>query len=262
MDNLFTKQLIAPIIIIIVAFLLSSLITRIVKKALNYKVDKNYKRQKTIIHYINNIIRIVIFLIAILMILEIFNIDTKSLVASLGVFSLVAGLALQDTLKDLIAGFSIVFEGHFVIGDWVSIGDFRGEVIVSNLRTTKLKAYTGEIKTFSNRNIVEFINYTQSKSISIVDVNVSYNSDVDKVQDVLDKLCEVIKKDKNLEQISCVGINELSSSSIVFRIVAMDTYQDSFAVARYINKQIIKIFKEKLIEIPYPQVVIHNGKRL
>ena len=81
-------------------------------------------------------------LITLLVILEANGIDTKSLLASFGVAGLVAGLALQDLLKDFIVGMSLIFEGEFAIGDWVSINGFKGEVLPSNLRITKLRSAT------------------------------------------------------------------------------------------------------------------------
>ena len=62
------------------------------------------------------------------MILDIFGVDTKSLIASLGVLGLVVGLALQDLLKDFISGMTIIFENQYCIGDIISVGDFKGEV--------------------------------------------------------------------------------------------------------------------------------------
>ena len=118
-------------------------------------------------------------------VLEEVGIDTKSLVASLGVFSLVVGLALQDLFKDIISGFSIVFEGLFSIGDWIEISSFKGEVIASSLRTTRIRAYTGEVKIVSNRNISELVNYIMYASISIIVVQVSYESKLYKVDNII-----------------------------------------------------------------------------
>jgi small conductance mechanosensitive channel len=262
MGKVLTQQLVTSFIIIAIVFLLSLVSTKIIKNAFHYKSKKDFKRQKTIINFISNLIRVLLFLIAGLMILEVFNIDTKSLVTSFGVVSLVAGLAIQDILKDIIAGVNIIFEGHFVIGDWISINGFKGEVIASSLRTTRLKSNTGEIKIISNRNIDELINYTQSKTTSFIDVGVSYDSDVDHVQEVLDSLCIRLKTEMNLEDIKNLGIQSLDDSSIIYRITVMSNHTDSFAICRKIKKEIVKEFNSNDIVIPYPQVVVHNGKRV
>ena len=215
------KEVIAPIIILIVSIFMCSISKKIVYRIFKFNSSKlKDGKTKSIMNLINNIIRFVIILIAIMTILEIYGIDTKSLVASLGVVSLVAGLALQDLLKDFIVGVSILLESQFSIGDWVNINGFKGEVLPSNLRTTKLKAYTGEIKYIANRNITEVINYSTDSANLIIDVSVAYESDIDKVKQVLDELSEKLKLEYNLKNLSCLGIQELDDSSINFRLVA------------------------------------------
>ena len=143
----FNKSVIEVLIVVVLCVVFCYLSKKIVKKV--FAVKNSFvpvKRQKTVVNLITNIVRVFIVVIGATIVLEEFGVDTKSFIASLGVFSLVLGLALQDILKDIIAGISITFEGLFNIGDWIKIGDFKGEVIASGLRSTKLKAYTGEIK--------------------------------------------------------------------------------------------------------------------
>ena len=263
MKYILKKEFIAPVIIILVAFVLIALSKKILRKVFNIKSNKvNEGKAKTIINLIGNIIRVVIVLIALIAILQVYGIDTGTFIASFGIVGLVVGLALQDLLKDLISGMSIIFEGQYAIGDWVSINGFKGEVIPSSLRVTKLKAYTGEIKIIANRNITELINYSANKANLIIDVDVAYESDVDHVRKVLDSLCESMKEKCNLGDISCLGIQELSSSSIRFRLVASTPYLEQFNLDRSIKKEIVKTFAKNNITIPYQQVVVHNGQRV
>ena len=245
---------------LIICFLLCTLSKRIVTRIFSIKSKRiNANKKKTVINLISNIVIFLIVIISILLILEIFGIDTKSLVTSLGVVGLVAGLALQDTLKDFIVGMSIIFEGAFLVGDWVSINGFKGEVLPSNLRTTKLKAYTGEIKIISNRNISEIINYSIAKNNLIVDVGVAYESDIKKVKKVLDNLASELKDKFNLTYAECLGIETLAESSIIFRLVVLTKYEDKFVIDRKIKEEIVLEFAKENIVIPYNQVVVRNG---
>ena len=259
-QTILKREIIAPIIILILCILLCLLSKKLINKIFSFKISSiNEGKKKTIINLINNIVIFIIVIISILIILEIYGIDTKSLIASFGIVGLVAGLALQDLLKDFIVGVSIIFEGQYSIGDWVCINGFKGEVIPSNLRTTKLKAYTGEIKIISNRNINEIINYSQSNTNLIIDIGVAYESDIDRVKSILDELCIKFKTQYKLKEISCLGIQELSESSIKFRIVLLSKYLDQFDLDRQIKREIILAFEKNKITIPYNQVVIHNG---
>ena len=130
-DIVLSKKVIVPFFIIIISTIVYIFLSKVIHKLLSVKlkgVRINDRRQKTTISIIDNIIKYFIAIIALLMILDIYGIDTKSLITSLGVVSLVAGLALQDFLKDIIAGVSILFEDQYAVGDIVTIGDFKGTV--------------------------------------------------------------------------------------------------------------------------------------
>ena len=144
MKDFFTKEVVTSLVALSIGILIYILTKFIIRKLFNFKKMDSKKRTSIIL--IVNIVRFIILIITLLVILEANGIDTKSLLASFGVAGLVAGLALQDLLKDFIVGMSLIFEGEFAIGDWVSINGFKGEVLPSNLRITKLRSATGEVK--------------------------------------------------------------------------------------------------------------------
>ena len=261
LNFLLSRQVITVAVVIVVCLFLCTLSKFVVSKIFSIK-NKNIdiKKHRTIVNLVSNLFRLFVLAIGLIIVLQTFGVDTASFVASLGVFSLVIGLALQDVLKDFISGAYLVFEGQYSIGDWVKIGDFKGEVLASNFRTTKLRAYTGEVKIISNRNISEIINYSMSKNTAIIDVAVAYESDLGKVREVLDNLCELFKKEKKVSSIECLGVQELENSGIVFRVIAMDSYINTITLSRMIKEEIVNAFNESNITIPYPQVVVHSAK--
>lgn len=256
-----SKKVFTSLIIIIVCIFICFLSKIIVFKIFSLK-NKNIdiKKHHTIINLINNLFCFFIITIAFILVLQNFGVDTASFVASLGVFSLVIGLALQDLLKDIIVGINLIFEGQYSIGDWVKIGDFKGEVLASNFRTTKLKAYTGEVKIISNRNISEVINYSLSNTLAIIDVSVSYDSNLDKVKDVLNDLCTNLIVSKRVKFMECLGINELDDNGIIYRLIVKDDYNNTIVLSRMIKEEVVNIFKKNNINIPYSQVVVHSAK--
>lgn len=260
MEKLFNREFIITVFTILICILLCFISKKTVYRffKMHAKSEKDGKK-KTIVNLISHVVKFVIISVSILTILETYGVDTKSLVASFGVVGLVAGLALQDLLKDFIIGITIIFEGQYSIGDWVSINGFKGEVLPSSLRVTKLKSYTGEIKIISNRNITEIINYSLSSANLFVDIDVSYESDIEKVKEVLDNLCDTFKNKYKLKSISCLGIQELANSSIRYRITAACDYSEQFALDRQLKKEIVLEFNKNNITIPYNQVVVHNG---
>lgn len=256
-----SKKVITSLIIIIICIFICFLSKIIVSKIFSLK-NKNIdiKKHQTVINLINNLFRFFIITIAFILVLQNFGVDTASFVASLGVFSLVIGLALQDLFKDIIVGINLIFEGQYSIGDWVKIGDFKGEVLASNFRTTKLKAYTGEIKIISNRNISEVINYSLSNALAIIDVSVAYESNLTMVKDILNGLCDDLISNKKVKYMECLGINELENDGIIYRLIVKDDYNNTIVLSRMIKEEVVSTFKKNKINIPYSQVVVHSAK--
>ena len=256
------KEIIGPIFIVIISFLIYRILISITKRIFKIKQSRvDDRKMRTIVSLVNNIFKYLIVIIAILMILDIYGIQTSGLLASLGIVGVVAGLAVQDILKDILSGSSIIMENQYAVGDIVSIGNFKGEVISLGLRITKIKALTGEVKIISNRNITEVINYSLEKSLAIVNIPISYKEDVDKVEKILNDLCLDLKSKNKLisGNISCIGITSFDSSSINFRVTAETVPTKQYDVERFLLKEIkIKLDKEQ-IEIPFDQVVIHNA---
>ena len=159
-EMVLTKEIIssffAIVVAIIIYFIIKSVVVKMFRVSQKHRV---HKKSVTIMNLITNIIKYIILIITILTLLSIWGIDTKALVASLGVVGVVAGLAFQDILKDFLAGFSIIVDNEFDIGDNIQVGTFRGDVIELGMKNTKIRAYSGEVLIIANRNINEVINY-------------------------------------------------------------------------------------------------------
>jgi small conductance mechanosensitive channel len=219
------------------------------------------RRSKTMSSLINNILKYLILVFCFLAILEVYNISTKGLITSLGVVGVVAGLAFQDTLKDLLAGFSIIFENKYAVGDIITIGDFRGKVISLGLKTTKIQSTKGEIKIISNSNITEVINHSLDDAYEFIDIPVSYEEKIEKVEKVLTNLCQkLINENKDLLEAEVLGVNDLDSSSVNFRIMIKTKFMKQYDMRREILKQVKMEFDKQKINIPYNQVVVHNAR--
>ena len=261
---LLDKKVIVPLCIIIFSSLIYLFFSHIIKRLLTIKlrgVRYNDRRHKTTLGLINNIVKYFIAIVGLLMILDVYGIDTKSLLASLGVVSLVAGLALQDFLKDIIAGFSIIFEDQYAVGDIVTIGDFKGKVTYLGVKTTRIKSFSGETLIISNRNIDKVINHSLEDSTSYLDMPISYDTDIDFAKDVLLNVCNELNNELELtSEATICGVQELKDSSVSLRIQFSCIYANKVKYERLFYEKAKKAFDANNIEIPFNQVVIHNGK--
>lgn len=263
MDKTIEKQLLNSLLIIIFSIAFYLTFKNIMTNTFMQKArKKSNKKALTTITVSTNIIKYMLYIADFLMILDVWGVDTKGLLTSLGVVGVIVGLSLQDLLKDIIAGTSILTEDQYKVGDNIKVGDFRGDVISLGLKTTKIRAYTGEIKIIANRNITEVINYSLRSAKSVVDIPTSYEDDIDKVRNTLETICKKMEEEKEylIGKIQILGIESLSDSSVDFRIVATTKSEYSIVFKRELQEETIREFKKQKLTIPYPQMEVHNEK--
>lgn len=260
-DKKIPSEVIQSLIIIVVAFVIYFIIKSIIKKIVNIKSDKKRGRRKTVLVLFKNISKYVIILIVIVCLLAIWHVNTMALITSIGALSVVIGLVFQDLLKDILVGISIIMEDTFSLGDYVEINGFKGEVINFNFKSTRLKSLTNEVRIISNRNISEVTNYSLNKIMLLINVNAPYEEEYDKVEGVLKEIVKNLKKDELFDEIVLApGIEELASSSVVYRISCIIGIKDKFTAKRKILKEIKVTFDKNKISIPYTQIEVHNAK--
>ena len=154
--NIFGKLIISAFILICIG-LIVKLINRIIDRTLkiknkNIKIEK--KRTNTLVSTLKKVIRYIMILIGIIMILELFGINTTSIIATAGIGGLAIGFGAQSLVKDVITGFFILIEDQYSVGDYVQISDMDGIVEELDLRVTKLRAFSGEIYIIPDRKSV------------------------------------------------------------------------------------------------------------
>ncbi len=256
-----------PIIYILIAILINKILEKIIDKLITKKQSSliknsyNYKKTETFKVLAKNIIKYLVIIFLVLAILTVYGVDVTSILASLGIVGIVLGLALQDLAKDIIAGFSIILENQYAIGDIISIAGFKGEVIFLGLKTTKIKNYEGQVKIIANRNATEVINYSMETYLAIVDVDVSYEEENAKVEKVLTTLADELTTSlpKLKGKVELLGIQELASSSVKYRIIAPTKASDYIEIERKIRKAVKEKLDQEHIKIPYPQIEVHHG---
>lgn len=261
LNKILIKEIVYPILIILVSFVIYIILRSVVNNIFRIKNKRIDKRMSdTINSLVNNLIKYFIIVLDFVMILEVFGFDTMTLVASLGAFGVVAGLAVQDTIKDFISGICIILEGQYRVGDVITVKGFKGEVLELGIKSTKIRANTGEIMIIANHLIEEVINHSLEKSVVLLDVPVSYDTDIDKLEKVLNNLFDNLSNNISglKSEIRLLGLDSYGDSSLVFKVCCDTEPMENYRIAREIRKAIKLEFDKKKISIPYPQVVIRN----
>lgn len=262
LDVIMTKQIFGTAMVILVTFVLITVFNKGIEKIMvRGKTAFEVKRRKTIIKLFQSIFKYIIIAIAILIILDFYGVNTRSLIASLGIAGVVLGLALQDTVKDLISGTMLIMENYLAVGDNVTYENFSGEVIELGLRTTKIKASSGEVMIIANRNIDTIINSSQKKAHLYISVPTAYEEKLDKVETVLkDVIQEAIDDQLILPDSIYQGVNSFDASSIGYQLDIHCGQDDRSTVKREMYKRIKIAYEKNKIKIPYSQIEVHHGK--
>lgn len=256
----FYLPIIYTIVSVIVYYMLCRLITSVSKIDIKQHGHGTDKRKKTIVVLIKNIIKYSIAIIDIILILGVFGVNTTSLIASLGVATAIIGLAFQDTIKDFLAGIFIIFDNIYAVGDYVKIGEFTGEVISLGLKTTKIRAYNGEVKIISNSAFNEVINYNFEHSKVIVYIPVSYDLKIERLEKVLTEIGTIIVKEKDVYKFELLGVDEFADSAVKYAVVLECVPMTHFGAKRKLLGLIKSKFDEEGIVIPYNQIDVHFDK--
>lgn len=215
---------------------------------------------------IGNIVKVVIYCIGILVILQMFGISITPVLTALGVGGLAVALALQDTLSNLFAGIQIIASGKINPGDFVLL-DSGQEGFVQDVtwRNTTIQTLANNIVIIPNAklsNIIVSNYYLTDKEIGFgVEIRISYNSDLEFVEKITKEvitttLNEVEGGVKGLEPI--VRYFAFSDSCIQLRaILRVTEYSYQFVVRHEFIKRLHQRYQQEGIAIAYPVSNIH-----
>ena len=218
------------------------------------------RREATLMKLLENVLTYVVYFIAIMSILAAMTIDVKAMLAGAGIVGLAVGFGAQSLVKDIITGFFIIFEDQFSVGDYVRIGQFEGTVEEIGLRTTKIKSFTGEINILPNGSIVEVTNFSVYNSVSVLDIGIAYEGDIEYAEKVLQQYLETTteKYPELVKTPELLGVQQFGASEVVLRIVAETVPMKHWYIGRQLRKDIKLLLDEHGIEIPFPRMVMYS----
>ena len=140
--------------------------------------------------------------------------------------------------------------------------DFRGTVRNIGVRTTTIEDAGGNLKVVNNSDIRNFQNRSRNKSVAACEVSVAYDTDLKKMDKVIaEGLPRMYEDHRDLYQKEPVflGVTALADSGVNLKFIVDCKEQDVFKAQRQLTRDVWALFMDKGIEIPFPQVVVHQG---
>jgi moderate conductance mechanosensitive channel len=254
------------VIVLIVSFLTLFLVQSLIKRYLKHAASKQKQvtRFKTLSKLLFNLLRYTVFIITFLIVLSIWGVDVIPAVAGLGIVGLVIGLGAQRMIQDMIAGFFIVFENHYDIGDVVEVKGFRGTVLELGLKSTTLQHWTGHIQIFSNSQMSPVTNYSKHYAQAIVTFSVPYETDIKNLTTSLNASLKVFKENHTeiISDALVLGVTQFLAPGIEMTLTCQTQPNLQFSIERDLRAFILNELKALNIEIPLDQIIVSSKEKL
>ena len=257
-NQIWFNKLISSIIIIAVSLIIYKILFHLLEKS--EKKNRlnlfNGRKSKTYLKLTKSIIRYVFIVITALILLQNNGVNVSSLLAGVGIIGVVLGLAIQDWLKDIIRGSSIISDNYFAVEDIVKYHDIEGKVLVIGLKTTKIEDIrTGNIISIANRNIEQIEVVSNYIYIS---VPLPYELPVEKAETIMNSIVLDIKKINNVDDVQYKGVNELADSSINYLLAIKCDPHYKLQARRDALRTVLLKLEENGISVPYNQLDVHQ----
>ena len=240
-----------------------SLVARAVRRAVddgNADVTSDAERRaETLGSVLKNTARVIVVVFFILVTLQEFGVNIQPLLAGSAVAGVALGFGAQTLVKDIIAGFFLLLENQFGVGDIISVDDkHSGTVERMPLRITQIRDLEGRAHYLPNGTITQVVVLSKDYARALVDVEISNDQDVDHVMELLRVLGQELKRDRPevvLEPTDVRGIETMHATGCIIRTLTKTAPGLQWEIARELRRRILIRFKQEGIAMPLPQRV-------
>jgi len=247
------------VVVLVIVFaarrLIPRLITAHIPKIRKERPEQLAERSKTLSRIVVQIISVLVWVMAFVMILSGLGVDITPLLVSLGVASLALGFAAQNIIRDYLHGFFIIMEDWYRVGEVAMISGTGGLVENITLRCTILRDLNGTMHIFPNSKVESASNLTRDWSRINLNVSVAYKENLGRVFQVINQVCQEFKDDavwgKDMLTIPHVErVDNLGGSGIEIKILGDTKPIRQWALMGELRKRIKDRFDQEGIEIP------------
>jgi small-conductance mechanosensitive channel len=200
LNDIVHRVLTALLIIVVVFQATRSLQIVIEYAAKKFSSDDNDAHTKSAAHLLGAIVTIIIWIFGLMMVLSNVGINIASLIAGVGIGGIAIAFAIKEVLADLFASFAIYFDKPFKVGDFITAGDVSGEVKTIGIKTTRIKALSGEEIVISNQDLTSsrVHNYRRmnNRNVSFT-ITVAHDTPVEKIRRIPEMIATIINDTDN-----------------------------------------------------------------
>ena len=248
-------NVITALIVIIVGYFVTAIISKYVRN-----IIIKAKLADILAEFTYKIIKVILLIFVFSIAIGFLGVDVGAALVSISVvFGLVFGLAFQDVLGNLTAGFMIAITKPFKKGDYVDVAGLSGSIANVGISITTLITLDNKRVIIPNSKVwgAPIVNYTALKTRMIdMTIGISYSDDMGKAikltMDVLNKHQNVLKDPKPM-----VTVNNLGDSSVDLLVRPWVKTEDYWPTRRDLTQKIKEAYDKNKITIPFPQTDVH-----
>jgi small conductance mechanosensitive channel len=219
------------------------------------------KRARTLAGLLKTVGTTIILVVALLMGLREIGFDITPLLAGAGVAGLAIGFGAQSLIKDVIAGFFILLEDQFHVGDVIQAAGVSGQVEQLSLRTTSVRDLQGTAHFIPNGEIKVVSNLTKGWSRVALEIGVAHEADLDQTLKILGEEARLLAADAAigpllLEPPQVLGVEAITDAQVMIRVLVKTSPARQWEVARDLRRRVKLRFDREQIPVPYPHRVV------
>ncbi|MCX7620290.1 MAG: mechanosensitive ion channel [Acidimicrobiales bacterium] len=278
----FATRGLAIVVIVVVAFFVNRVARFLIRRSLERMIDSGRKsrlrqrlmkatptilqrtsqvrlrteaRVQTLISVFRGVATVLVWFVAVAAILGVLRINLGPVLASAGVIGVALGFGAQNMVRDFLAGFFIIVEDQFGVGDIVDLGDAKGTVEKVSLRSTRLRDVHGAVWHVPNGQITRVANKSQEWARAVLDVEVTYDTDIDRAEQIIEEVANELARDEAwrseiIDAPEVWGVENFTATGVVIRCVIKTQPASQFGVLRELRGRLKHAFDEAGIAMP------------
>lgn len=253
----FIPKLLVAILILWVGMKLAKMLKRAIIRALERR-----DAEPSLKTFLASLSDLLLKAMIIIMAMDVIGIKATSFIALLGAMGLAIGMALQGTLQNFAGGVIILLMKPFKVDDYIECGQYKGYIKEIRIFHTIMRPFNGRTIIIPNSELAtkSLINHTKEPNIRLdVVASVAYGTDLKKAKEVL---WEVINNEPLIlrePKAPSIAVSNLGDSSVDLTLWLWTTVEDYWTLWSHIREDIYIAFNNAGVEIPFPQVTVHQA---
>jgi small conductance mechanosensitive channel len=243
------------------------LVERTVRSHKHASRAEEHKREATLKGVFRTSFSVFLWIVGFILVLWQLEINLSALLTSAGLIGVIAGIGGQSVIKDCLAGVYIIMENQLRVDDIVTISTptatVSGMVEEVKIRTTRLRDLDGNLHILTNGSIGVITNMSYHFAQVNVDINVTYDTDIDKVEQLIKEAGLMTAANKKfkadvLEPIELLRVDNLGDSAVTLKALGKVKPGTQWDIAGDFRRNLKQLFDKHKVKAPYQTIIIEE----